>query len=79
MEPGTTIISVIQKSITWTIVKRRKMVPRKRTMSHAARDVGVIMGLHVKRIINEPTMAAITYGIGVEKSKSDGGGGGGKK
>jgi len=30
---------------------------------HATRDAGVIAGLHVERIINEPTAAAIAYGI----------------
>jgi heat shock protein 5 len=30
---------------------------------HATRDAGVIAGLYVERIINEPTSAAIAYGI----------------
>ena len=30
---------------------------------HSTRDAGVIAGLHVERIINEPTAAAIAYGI----------------
>lgn len=30
---------------------------------HATRDAGVIAGLYVERIINEPTAAAIAYGI----------------
>ena len=30
---------------------------------HATRDAGVIAGLHVERIINEPTAAAIAYGM----------------
>ena len=30
---------------------------------HSTRDAGVIAGLHVERIINEPTAAAIAYGM----------------
>ena len=30
---------------------------------HSTRDAGVIAGLHVERIINEPTAAAIAYGV----------------
>ena len=30
---------------------------------HSTRDAGVIAGLHIERIINEPTAAAIAYGI----------------
>eukprot|EP00978_Attheya_sp_CCMP212_P000499 scaffold995_cov53-Attheya_sp.AAC.3 len=30
---------------------------------HATKDAGVIAGLHVERIINEPTAAAIAYGM----------------
>uniref|UniRef100_A0A1D1ZI03 Heat shock cognate protein n=1 Tax=Anthurium amnicola TaxID=1678845 RepID=A0A1D1ZI03_9ARAE len=41
----------------------------------ATKDAGVIAGLNVMRIINEPTAAAIAYGL----DKKAGGGGGGKK
>ena len=34
---------------------------------HATRDAGTIAGLHVERIINEPTAAAIAYGVGRAK------------
>eukprot|EP00579_Thalassiosira_antarctica_P011096 CAMPEP_0201914716 /NCGR_PEP_ID=MMETSP0903-20130614/4824_1 /ASSEMBLY_ACC=CAM_ASM_000552 /TAXON_ID=420261 /ORGANISM="Thalassiosira antarctica, Strain CCMP982" /LENGTH=681 /DNA_ID=CAMNT_0048450155 /DNA_START=13 /DNA_END=2058 /DNA_ORIENTATION=- len=30
---------------------------------HSTRDAGVIAGLHIERIINEPTAAAIAYGV----------------
>ncbi|KAL7491207.1 hypothetical protein ACHAWT_000626 [Skeletonema menzelii] len=30
---------------------------------HSTRDAGIIAGLHVERIINEPTAAAIAYGV----------------
>ena len=30
---------------------------------HSTRDAGIIAGLYVERIINEPTAAAIAYGI----------------
>ncbi|KAL7536072.1 hypothetical protein ACHAXR_006904 [Thalassiosira sp. AJA248-18] len=39
---------------------------------HSTRDAGVIAGLHVERIINEPTAAAIAYGI-KEKEATGGG------
>lgn len=35
----------------------------------ATKDAGKIAGLNVKRIINEPTAAALAYGYGVEKKK----------
>ncbi|KAL3827290.1 hypothetical protein ACHAXA_005036 [Cyclostephanos tholiformis] len=50
---------------------------------HATRDAGVIAGLYVERIINEPTAAAIAYGVGRARAKGeeaasyDNGGGGG--
>jgi len=37
---------------------------------HAMRDAGVIVGLHVERIINEPTAAATAYGVGRIKKKT---------
>ena len=37
---------------------------------HSTRDAGVIAGLYVERIINEPTAAAIPYGI--KESSNDG-------
>ena len=37
----------------------------------ATKDSGVIAGLNVKRIINEPTAAAIAYGLGDEGTKDD--------
>ena len=36
----------------------------------ATKDAGRIAGLHVKRIINEPTAAALAYGL---HGKKDGG------
>merc|ERR1711963_1257139 len=36
----------------------------------ATKDAGVIAGLNVLRIINEPTAAAIAYGLGKKKSSS---------
>merc|ERR1712223_56768 len=38
----------------------------------ATKDAGVISGLNVLRIINEPTAAAIAYGLDKKKSNSDG-------
>lgn len=38
---------------------------------HSTRDAGVIAGLYIERIINEPTAAAIAYGI-KESEKSEG-------
>ena len=38
----------------------------------ATRDAGLAAGLEVLRIINEPTAAALAYGIGVGESKDDG-------
>ena len=35
----------------------------------ATKDAGEIAGLNVKRVINEPTAAALAYGIGNEKSE----------
>ena len=37
----------------------------------ATRDAGTIAGLHVERIINEPTAAAIAYGINAENLPED--------
>ena len=37
----------------------------------ATKDAGTIAGLNVKRIINEPTAAAIAYGLGDESSKDE--------
>ena len=37
---------------------------------HATRDAGVIAGLHVERIINEPTAAAIAYGMNKKGDES---------
>jgi Ethanolamine utilization protein EutJ (predicted chaperonin) len=34
------------------------------TAVQATRDAGMIAGLDVKRIINEPTAAALAYGLG---------------
>eukprot|EP00585_Thalassiosira_rotula_P007608 CAMPEP_0196146306 /NCGR_PEP_ID=MMETSP0910-20130528/22705_1 /TAXON_ID=49265 /ORGANISM="Thalassiosira rotula, Strain GSO102" /LENGTH=458 /DNA_ID=CAMNT_0041408477 /DNA_START=30 /DNA_END=1402 /DNA_ORIENTATION=+ len=42
---------------------------------HSTRDAGVIAGLHVERIINEPTAAAIAYGVKESAANSEGGGG----
>merc|ERR1712062_869222 len=39
---------------------------------HATKDAGVISGLNVLRIINEPTAAAIAYGLDKKRSNSDG-------
>ncbi len=36
---------------------------------HATKDAGKIAGLEVKRIINEPTAAALAYGLDKEKSE----------
>ncbi|EJK74056.1 hypothetical protein THAOC_04291 [Thalassiosira oceanica] len=38
---------------------------------HSTRDAGVIAGLAVERIINEPTAAAIAYGIGQDGKPRD--------
>jgi len=38
----------------------------------ATKDAGAIAGLHVMRIINEPTAAAISYGLGNKKAKGSG-------
>ena len=38
----------------------------------ATKDAGKIAGLDVKRIINEPTAAALAYGYGVDKKKNGG-------
>ncbi|RXG60824.1 Heat shock 70 kDa protein cognate 4 [Armadillidium vulgare] len=44
----------------------------------ATKDAGAIAGLNVLRIINEPTAAALAYGLGKrEKEREVGGGGGG--
>ncbi|RXG68649.1 Heat shock 70 kDa protein 1 [Armadillidium vulgare] len=46
----------------------------------ATKDAGAIAGLNVLRIINEPTAAALAYGLGKrEKEREVGGGGGGGK
>ena len=37
----------------------------------STKDAGTIAGLNVKRIINEPTAAAIAYGLGDESSKDE--------
>ena len=37
----------------------------------ATKDAGKIAGLDVKRIVNEPTAAALAYGLGKDKSKSE--------
>ncbi|WP_459606199.1 Hsp70 family protein, partial [Enterobacter hormaechei] len=37
----------------------------------ATKDAGRIAGLEVKRIINEPTAAALAYGLNKEVGKSD--------
>merc|ERR1712169_131288 len=37
----------------------------------ATKDAGAIAGLNVLRIINEPTAAAIAYGLGANKSKKE--------
>lgn len=39
---------------------------------HSTRDAGIIAGLYVERIINEPTAAAIAYGIRSSSSNSSG-------
>ena len=38
----------------------------------ATKDAGLIAGLNVQRIINEPTAAAIAYGLDKNKTKKDG-------
>lgn len=38
---------------------------------HATRDAGLIAGLIVERIINEPTATAIAYGVGRQKKNED--------
>ena len=43
----------------------------------ATKDAGLIAGLNVRRIINEPTAAAIAYGLDKKKGKKEKGGGGG--
>lgn len=40
---------------------------------HSTRDAGVIAGLHVERIINEPTAAAIAYGVKEADNVEEGG------
>ncbi|RXG52439.1 Heat shock 70 kDa protein, partial [Armadillidium vulgare] len=46
----------------------------------ATKDAGAIAGLNVLRIINEPTAAALAYGLGKrEKEREVGGGGGGER
>uniref|UniRef100_A0A7S4IIL7 Mitochondrial-type heat shock protein 70 n=1 Tax=Odontella aurita TaxID=265563 RepID=A0A7S4IIL7_9STRA len=42
---------------------------------HATRDAGIIAGLRVERIINEPTAAAMAYGIASGGGGKNGGGG----
>ena len=37
------------------------------TQRHATKDAGTIAGLNVLRIINEPTAAAIAYGLDKQK------------
>ena len=37
----------------------------------ATKDAGAIAGLNVLRIINEPTAAAIAYGLGAGKSEKE--------
>lgn len=37
----------------------------------ATKDAGRIAGLDVKRIVNEPTAAALAYGLGKDKSKNE--------
>ena len=37
----------------------------------ATKDAGRIAGLDVKRIVNEPTAAALAYGLGKDKNKSE--------
>ena len=37
----------------------------------ATKDAGKIAGLDVKRIVNEPTAAALAYGLGKDKNKSE--------
>uniref|UniRef100_A0A7S1KSM7 Uncharacterized protein n=1 Tax=Percolomonas cosmopolitus TaxID=63605 RepID=A0A7S1KSM7_9EUKA len=37
----------------------------------ATKDAGAIAGLHVERIINEPTAAAIAYGLGKDKKDAN--------
>ncbi|MCC6412709.1 MAG: Fe-S protein assembly chaperone HscA [Saprospiraceae bacterium] len=37
----------------------------------ATRDAGKLAGLDVLRIVNEPTAAALAYGIGLDKSKAE--------
>jgi len=44
----------------------------------ATKDAGRIAGLDVKRIINEPTAAALAYGFGMKKSAQGGSATGGK-
>ena len=43
--------------------------------AQATKDAGRIAGLEVLRIINEPTAAAIAYGLGGGETTTDGGGG----
>ena len=42
--------------------------------AQATKDAGRIAGLEVLRIINEPTAAAIAYGLGGGETTTDGGG-----
>ncbi|MFN2624322.1 MAG: Hsp70 family protein, partial [Chthoniobacterales bacterium] len=39
------------------------------TQRQATKDAGKIAGLHVERIINEPTAAALAYGLGKSESE----------
>jgi molecular chaperone DnaK (HSP70) len=37
----------------------------------ATKDAGRIAGLHVERVLNEPTAASIAYGLGAEGQQGD--------
>ncbi len=41
------------------------------TQKQSTKDAGVIAGLNVRRIINEPTAAAIAYGLDKNKSSAE--------
>ena len=58
-----------RQAICTTITEVVITVPYFTDSKHSYKDAGKIMGLDVKRIINEPTAAALAYGIDKETTR----------
>jgi molecular chaperone HscA len=69
----TELKSRVEKNLGQPISKAVITVPAyfNDSQRQATRDAGKLAGLDVLRIVNEPTAAALAYGIGLDRAKSE--------